>query len=48
MAECRARARDAEVRGRLDGRGAVAAIVAIWLVCAAVAVGLVARRLAGE
>jgi len=48
MAECRARARDAEVRGRLDGRGAVAAIVAIWLVGAAVAVGLVARRLAGE
>jgi len=48
MAECRARARDAEARGRLDGRGAAAAIVALWLFGAAVAVGLVARRLAGE
>jgi uncharacterized membrane protein YkvA (DUF1232 family) len=48
MAECRARARDAEARGRLDGRGAAAAIVALWLLGAALAVGLVARRLFGE
>jgi uncharacterized membrane protein YkvA (DUF1232 family) len=48
MAECRARAREAEAHGRLDGRGAAAAIIALWLLGAALAVWLVARRLVGE
>ena len=48
IADCRARARDAEALGRLDGRGAAAAIVALWLFGAAVAVGLLARRLLDE
>ena len=48
IADCRARARDAEARGRLDGRGAAAAIVGVWLFGAAFAAGLVARRLLGE
>ena len=43
MAECRERAEEAMRQGKPVNRAAAAAIIAIWLLLAALAVALVAR-----